>query len=66
MVTKKLYNQDPYKQLFTASLQRSDRDEQGRIVLDQTAFYPTGGDQPHDTGTLNGLHVLDVGRSDFI
>ena len=25
----------------------------GEVVLDRTAFYPTGGGQPHDTGTLS-------------
>jgi misacylated tRNA(Ala) deacylase len=31
-----------------------------RIALDRTAFYPTGGGQPHDTGVLAGLPVVDV------
>lgn len=30
------------------------------VALDRSAFYPTSGGQPHDTGTLGGLHVLDV------
>ena len=30
------------------------------VALDRTAFYPTGGGQPHDTGTLGGLTVTDV------
>jgi len=29
------------------------------VVLDRTAFYPTGGGQPSDTGTLNGSRVLE-------
>jgi len=29
-------------------------------VLDQTAFYPTSGGQPHDLGTLGGVPILDV------
>jgi len=29
------------------------------IVLDRTAFYPTGGGQPSDTGTLNGVRVVE-------
>ena len=29
------------------------------VVLDRTAFYPTGGGQPSDTGTLNGLRVVE-------
>jgi misacylated tRNA(Ala) deacylase len=31
-----------------------------RVVLDRTVFYPTGGGQPHDTGSLAGLRVTDV------
>jgi misacylated tRNA(Ala) deacylase len=30
------------------------------VALDRTAFYATGGGQPHDTGTLGGLAVVDV------
>jgi alanyl-tRNA synthetase len=30
------------------------------IVLDQTAFYPAGGGQPCDTGSINAAHVIDV------
>ncbi|MFQ6734515.1 alanyl-tRNA editing protein [Virgibacillus tibetensis] len=61
-MTKKLYYQDQYIRNFTARLQKSGRDEQDRfyLVLDETAFYPTGGGQPHDTGTLNGMKVHDV------
>ncbi|MGP4109250.1 alanyl-tRNA editing protein [Virgibacillus sp. L01] len=66
MVTEKLYYQDQYVRSFTARMQKSDRDEKGRffIVLDQTAFYPTGGGQPHDTGTLNCVNVYDVEEID--
>ncbi|EMA00467.1 alanyl-tRNA editing protein [Haloferax denitrificans] len=41
-----------------------------RVVLDRTYFYPTGGGQPHDTGTLStgGEHwtVTDVRKRDRI
>jgi len=30
------------------------------VALDRTAFYPTGGGQPHDTGTLGSRRVIDV------
>jgi misacylated tRNA(Ala) deacylase len=30
------------------------------VALDRTAFYPTGGGQPHDTGTIDGVPVVDV------
>jgi alanyl-tRNA synthetase len=34
--------------------------EDERVVLDKTAFYPTGGGQPNDTGLLNMVRVVDV------
>lgn len=34
------------------------------IVLNQTYFYPTGGGQEHDTGTLGGANVVDVYKED--
>jgi alanyl-tRNA synthetase len=30
------------------------------VILDESAFYPTSGGQPHDIGTLNGVRVIDV------
>lgn len=30
------------------------------VILDRTYFYPTGGGQEHDTGTLGNAHVLEV------
>ena len=34
------------------------------MVLDRTAFYPEGGGQPWDTGTLNGIPVTQVQEQD--
>lgn len=56
-MTELLYLRDAYLQAFDA-LVVDVRD--GAVALDQTAFYPTGGGQPHDTGTLGGLRVVDV------
>ncbi|WP_079508191.1 alanyl-tRNA editing protein [Mesobacillus jeotgali] len=58
----KLYYQDAYLKKFTAELVRQGADESGRqyAVLSKTAFYPTGGGQPFDTGILNGVEVVDV------
>ncbi len=36
------------------------------IILDRTAFYPTGGGQDHDTGTLDTAAVLDVVKVDGV
>lgn len=59
---KKIYYQDAYINSFTAQVvdQGKDRDGKYYIVLDQTAFYPTGGGQPHDIGTIENIKVLNV------
>ncbi|MDR7079065.1 alanyl-tRNA synthetase [Neobacillus niacini] len=58
----KLFYQDPYIKEFTAKLVTQGKDEHGNdyIVLNQTAFYPTGGGQPHDVGTIGNIRVLNV------
>ena len=57
METELLYLRDAYRQHFTGTVVGV-RDD--AVALDQTAFYPTGGGQPHDTGTLGGLVVTEV------
>jgi misacylated tRNA(Ala) deacylase len=52
-----LYLRDAYLRAFDATVVDV---QDGRVALDRTAFYPTGGGQPHDTGTINGLRVIDV------
>ena len=52
-----LYLRDAYLRTFTARVVEVDGN---RVALDRTAFYPTGGGQPHDSGTLGGLPVADV------
>lgn len=62
MLKDRLYYVDAYCKSFTAQVAKAGQDEQGQpyIVLDNTAFYPEGGGQPADTGTLNGVKVLHV------
>jgi misacylated tRNA(Ala) deacylase len=52
-----LYQTDAYLREFEA---RVTRVEGSAVYLDRTAFYPTGGGQPHDLGTLAGLSVVEV------
>ncbi|MGI8316999.1 alanyl-tRNA editing protein [Halobacillus mangrovi] len=60
-MTRKLYYEDPYRTEFYSKVIKIDQDERGSyVVLEETAFYPTGGGQPHDTGTLNEIEVFDV------
>ncbi len=61
METEKLYYQDAYLQKFTAAVISCEPFKDAwKVVLDRTAFYPEGGGQPADHGTLNGVPVLDV------
>ena len=46
-----LFAVDAYRTEFEATVVDVDRDG-GRLRLDRTAFYPTGGGQPHDLGDL--------------
>ncbi|PEM56617.1 alanyl-tRNA editing protein [Bacillus wiedmannii] len=59
---QKLYYTDAYKQDFTTKIIKQDYDKDGNlyVVLNETAFYPTDGGQPHDTGTLNDIDVINV------
>jgi alanyl-tRNA synthetase len=57
--TERLYYRDSYLTRFPAQVAET-ADEGRRVYLDRTAFYPTSGGQPHDTGSLGGRTVLDV------
>jgi len=71
-MTEKLYQTDAYLREFSATVTDVDADNHG-VYLDRSAFYPGGGGQPNDTGSLicdgvthpvkkvtrNGLHVLE-------
>jgi alanyl-tRNA synthetase len=59
VITERLYYTDSYLTTFNAAV--VEMSEGGRrVYLDRTAFYPTSGGQPFDTGQLSGVRVLDV------
>lgn len=72
--TIQLYNEDSHRKTFEASVltcnnQTEAPDKSGFryiVTLDSTAFFPEGGGQPSDTGTLSGAEVLDVQEDDGI
>ncbi len=61
MDTKPLYYEDCHLQTFTAQVTdcRPARDGWA-VTLNATAFYPEGGGQSYDTGTLGSVRVLAV------
>jgi alanyl-tRNA synthetase len=64
-VTEKLYYQDPSLLEFDASI-TEDRENGAlhELVLDRTCFFPGGGGQPADRGTLGGARVVDMRERD--
>ena len=67
METEKLYYEDPYCTAFTGRVLSCEKSKAGwSVVLDRTAFYPEGGGQPADRGTLGGVRVTDVQEQDGV
>jgi len=65
LTTQRLYLEDAYLCKFNAAvLRRMEVDGIPAVLLDRSAFYPTGGGQPHDSGTVNRIPVLDVRDSE--
>lgn len=59
--TIRLYYEDVYTKEFQGAVTECRETERGyQILLDRSAFYPEGGGQPCDLGTLNGIRVMDV------
>ena len=61
MATERVYYTDPYLTEADAAVRSCTRTERGwELLLDRTVFYPTGGGQPCDLGTIEGARVLEV------
>ncbi|HKY21013.1 MAG TPA: DHHA1 domain-containing protein [Vicinamibacterales bacterium] len=61
MSSERLYYSDSYLIEFDAVVRDvQTQGERWKITLDRTAFYPTSGGQPFDTGTLDTAQVVDV------
>ena len=58
-MTVRHYYTDAYRTEFAATVVERAADGT-RVYLDETAFYPTSGGQPHDLGTIGGVDVVDV------
>ncbi|HXQ97161.1 MAG TPA: alanyl-tRNA editing protein [Candidatus Limnocylindrales bacterium] len=64
-MTERLYYHDAFLPEFDARvLSVNQEGDRWRVTLDRTAFYPTSGGQPHDTGTLGDVNVVEVLDSD--
>lgn len=60
-MTTRLYYTEPYRAEFDATVVAVETvGGRAHVTLDQTAFYPTSGGQPFDTGTLGGAAVSEV------
>lgn len=60
-MSHRLYYTDSLLTTFSATVTSAEMDgPRTRVQLDATAFYPTSGGQPFDTGTLGGTRVVDV------
>ena len=60
-MANKLYLDNAYLQSCTSNvIERKEVNGKPAVILDRTIFYPTSGGQPHDTGTINNVAVIDV------
>ena len=60
-MTERIYYTEPSCRAFEATVTRTgERDGRPLVTLDRTAFYPTSGGQPFDTGRLGSVDVVET------
>jgi len=60
-MTERIYYTEPSCRTFEATVTRTgERDGRPLVTLDRTAFYPTSGGQPFDTGRLGSVDVVET------
>lgn len=68
-MTEKLFYRDSHARTFASrvlSCEKEPGEETWQVILEETAFFPEGGGQAADTGTLGGARVLDVQEKEGI
>lgn len=67
MEMNELFYRYPYQTEFDTKVLTCEKCKQGYLItLKDTLFYPEGGGQPCDIGTINGIKVIDVKRKNDV
>ncbi|WP_445487095.1 alanyl-tRNA editing protein [Niallia sp. 03133] len=60
-MTEKLYYSSVYTKTWSTKIEQIwEQNNKFFVTLEKTCFYPEGGGQPSDTGTIDGIAVIDV------
>lgn len=66
-MTRRLFDENPQQLQFSAKVLSCVEGKKGyEVVLEETCFFPEGGGQGADMGTLGNAHVLDAHEKDGV